>query len=200
MLLWHWLSFPLSRRNLSCYVDCTESHQEAQRPTSSQDVGSEEESGEKIHDNKVASAVYYHTITLITQRLHKVAVWNRLWSYTFSGHLTTQETCCHDRHISDQKLLHNSIWIYRSAKNVMLFSQIYGCFDLCVIPWLECPYHRASDICVCIYLCVYLGWRKLGVTCPIWKWAVDRGWSAKRGANNTRGGQKTIFRGTSLLY
>lgn len=36
----------------SCYVGCTET-QEAQRPVSSQDVGSEEESREKIQDHKV---------------------------------------------------------------------------------------------------------------------------------------------------
>ncbi|KAF1383452.1 hypothetical protein PFLUV_G00132040 [Perca fluviatilis] len=37
----------------SCYVGCTESYQEAQRPVSSQDVGSEEESEEKIHHHQV---------------------------------------------------------------------------------------------------------------------------------------------------
>ncbi|XP_044076841.1 SUN domain-containing ossification factor-like isoform X2 [Siniperca chuatsi] len=37
----------------SCYVGCTESHQVAQRPVSSQDDGSEEESEEKIHYHKV---------------------------------------------------------------------------------------------------------------------------------------------------
>ncbi|XP_074506657.1 SUN domain-containing ossification factor isoform X1 [Sebastes fasciatus] len=40
-------------RYRSCYVGCTESHQEAQGPVSSQDVGSEEESGETIHHQKV---------------------------------------------------------------------------------------------------------------------------------------------------
>ncbi|KAG8013955.1 Dynamin-3, partial [Nibea albiflora] len=44
---------PSIPRYPSCYVGCTESHQEAQRPVSSQDVGSEEGSGEKIHDHKV---------------------------------------------------------------------------------------------------------------------------------------------------
>ncbi|XP_047446333.1 SUN domain-containing ossification factor-like isoform X2 [Mugil cephalus] len=37
----------------SCYVGCTESHQEAQRSLPSQDAGSEEESGEKPHQTKV---------------------------------------------------------------------------------------------------------------------------------------------------
>nr|XP_020474000.1 SUN domain-containing ossification factor-like isoform X2 [Monopterus albus] len=36
----------------SCYVGCTESHQEAQRPVSSQDVVSEEESGEKADQHQ----------------------------------------------------------------------------------------------------------------------------------------------------
>lgn len=34
-------------------------HEETQGPVSSQDVGLEEETGEKIPDHKVASAVYY---------------------------------------------------------------------------------------------------------------------------------------------
>ncbi|XP_073347557.1 SUN domain-containing ossification factor-like isoform X2 [Pagrus major] len=41
----------------SCYVGCTEPHQEAQRPESSQDVGSEEESGEKIQPHKVEESL-----------------------------------------------------------------------------------------------------------------------------------------------
>lgn len=63
-----------SRRYPSCYVCCTELYQEAQRPVSSQDVGSEEESEEKIHHHQVASAVYYHSTTthLIAQRFHRL--------------------------------------------------------------------------------------------------------------------------------
>lgn len=55
VVLWHSLS--LSRRYPSCYVGCTEPHQEAQRPESSQDVGSEEEPGESIQPHKVAFVV-----------------------------------------------------------------------------------------------------------------------------------------------
>ncbi|XP_031710976.1 SUN domain-containing ossification factor isoform X1 [Anarrhichthys ocellatus] len=40
-------------RDPSGYVGCTEAHQEAQRPVSSQDVGSEEESGERSHHRKI---------------------------------------------------------------------------------------------------------------------------------------------------
>ncbi|XP_070701935.1 SUN domain-containing ossification factor-like [Pempheris klunzingeri] len=56
-LLWRvvsvWLCVAVACRYPSCYVGCTESHQEAERPLSSQDVGSEEESGEKLHHHKV---------------------------------------------------------------------------------------------------------------------------------------------------
>ncbi|KAL7386914.1 hypothetical protein ABVT39_015507 [Epinephelus coioides] len=56
-LLWRvvsvWLCMAVLFRYHSCYVGCTESHQEAQGPVSSQDVGTEEESGEKIHQHKV---------------------------------------------------------------------------------------------------------------------------------------------------
>nr|XP_046265404.1 SUN domain-containing ossification factor-like isoform X3 [Scatophagus argus] len=56
-LLWRvvsvWLCVAVACRYPSCYVACTESHQEAQRPVSSQDISSEEESGEKFHDHKV---------------------------------------------------------------------------------------------------------------------------------------------------
>ncbi|TNN81483.1 SUN domain-containing ossification factor [Liparis tanakae] len=43
-----WLCFTVVCRYPSCYVGCTESHQEAQRP-----VGPEEESGEKSHHQKM---------------------------------------------------------------------------------------------------------------------------------------------------
>ncbi|XP_068427286.1 SUN domain-containing ossification factor-like isoform X2 [Clinocottus analis] len=61
-LLWRvasvWLCVAVVCRYPSCYVGCTESHQEAQRPVSSQDVGPEEASGEKsdhhtIEENRV---------------------------------------------------------------------------------------------------------------------------------------------------
>ncbi|XP_049888863.1 SUN domain-containing ossification factor-like isoform X2 [Epinephelus moara] len=56
-LLWRvvsvWLCMAVLFRYPSCYVGCTESHQEAQGPVSSQEVGTEEESGEKIHQHKV---------------------------------------------------------------------------------------------------------------------------------------------------
>lgn len=56
-LLWRvvsvWLCVAVVCWYPSCYVGCLESHQEAQRPVSSQDVGSEEESGEKNHHHKV---------------------------------------------------------------------------------------------------------------------------------------------------
>ncbi|XP_071347815.1 SUN domain-containing ossification factor-like isoform X2 [Trachinotus anak] len=56
-LLWRvvsvWLCVAVVSWYPSCYVGCTESHQEAQRTVSSQDVGSEEESGEKTPHHKV---------------------------------------------------------------------------------------------------------------------------------------------------
>ncbi|XP_041805585.1 SUN domain-containing ossification factor-like isoform X2 [Chelmon rostratus] len=56
-LLWRvvsvWLCIAVVCWYSSCYVGCTESDQEAQRPLSSQDVSSEEESGENIHHHKV---------------------------------------------------------------------------------------------------------------------------------------------------
>ncbi|XP_068594004.1 SUN domain-containing ossification factor-like isoform X2 [Cebidichthys violaceus] len=56
-LLWRvasvWLCVAVVSRDPSRYVGCTESHQEAQRPVSSQDVGSEEESGEKSRHHKI---------------------------------------------------------------------------------------------------------------------------------------------------
>ncbi|XP_070830668.1 SUN domain-containing ossification factor-like [Chaetodon trifascialis] len=56
-LLWRvvsvWLCVAVVCWYSSCYVGCTESDQEAQRPVSSQDVSLEEESGEKIDHHKV---------------------------------------------------------------------------------------------------------------------------------------------------
>ncbi|XP_040000081.1 SUN domain-containing ossification factor-like isoform X2 [Xiphias gladius] len=56
-LLWRvvsvWLCVAVVSWYPSCYVGCTESHQEAQRPESSQDISSEEESGEKTPHQKV---------------------------------------------------------------------------------------------------------------------------------------------------
>ncbi|XP_056248064.1 SUN domain-containing ossification factor-like isoform X1 [Seriola aureovittata] len=56
-LLWRvvsvWLCVAVVSWFPSCYVGCTESHPEAQRPVSSQDVSSEEESGEKTPHHKV---------------------------------------------------------------------------------------------------------------------------------------------------
>lgn len=67
------MSFPSSLRYPSCYVGCTEPHQEAQRPVSSQDISSEEEAGEKIHHDKVESAVHCHSTTqIIAQRFHRL--------------------------------------------------------------------------------------------------------------------------------
>ncbi|XP_056277079.1 SUN domain-containing ossification factor-like isoform X2 [Pseudoliparis swirei] len=48
-----WLCLTVVCRYPSCYVGCTESHQEAQRPVSSKDVSLEEESGEKSHHQKM---------------------------------------------------------------------------------------------------------------------------------------------------
>lgn len=154
MVLWYWLSLPLSRRYPSCYVCCTELHQEAQRPVSSQDVGSEEESGEKIHHHKVASAVYYHTTTHFTRGFTGFCMKSLMWPYTFFlAYLTTQETCCDARHKSGKQLL-NSIWVYGLARNCMLLFQIFGCFWLL---WLNSPFHSVSDICACtICICVFL--------------------------------------------
>ncbi|KAM7378945.1 hypothetical protein PAMP_004533 [Pampus punctatissimus] len=56
-LLWRvmsvWLCVAVVCWYPSCYVYCTESHQEAQRPMSSEDISSEEASGEKTHQHKV---------------------------------------------------------------------------------------------------------------------------------------------------
>ncbi len=83
VVLGHRLSFPLSHRYPSCYVGCTETHQDAQRPVSSQDVGSEKEAGEKIHRDKVQSAAYYHSTTnLIAQRFHRLLMKSLLWPHT----------------------------------------------------------------------------------------------------------------------
>ncbi|XP_033960265.1 SUN domain-containing ossification factor-like isoform X1 [Pseudochaenichthys georgianus] len=43
----------------SCYVGCTETQQEAQRPVSSQDLSSEEESGEEIHHHKAEESLIF---------------------------------------------------------------------------------------------------------------------------------------------
>lgn len=55
-LLWRvvsvWLCVAIVCWYPSCYVDCTESHQEAQRPVSSQDISTEEESEEKLLHHK----------------------------------------------------------------------------------------------------------------------------------------------------
>ncbi|XP_042353515.1 SUN domain-containing ossification factor-like isoform X2 [Plectropomus leopardus] len=60
-LLWRvvsvWLCLTAVCRYPSYYVSCVESHQEAQRPVSSQDVGTEEESGENIHHQKVEESL-----------------------------------------------------------------------------------------------------------------------------------------------
>ncbi|XP_054481085.1 SUN domain-containing ossification factor-like isoform X2 [Anoplopoma fimbria] len=60
-LLWRvvsaWLCVAVLCRYHSCYVGCTESHQETQRPVSSQDVGSEEESGENSHQHKIEESL-----------------------------------------------------------------------------------------------------------------------------------------------
>ncbi|KAM8850937.1 SUN domain-containing ossification factor-like isoform 2-T2 [Spinachia spinachia] len=48
-----WLCVTAFCRCSSCYAGGTESVQEAQRPVSSQDVGSEEDSGEKSHQHKI---------------------------------------------------------------------------------------------------------------------------------------------------
>eukprot|EP00064_Thunnus_orientalis_P013008 superscaffoldBa00002063_g13045 len=56
-LLWRvvsvWLCVAVVCWYPSCYVGCRESHQEAQKPVSSQDISTEEESGEKTHHHKV---------------------------------------------------------------------------------------------------------------------------------------------------
>ncbi|XP_035526583.1 SUN domain-containing ossification factor-like isoform X1 [Morone saxatilis] len=67
-LLWRvvsvWLCVTVVCWYPSCYVGCTESHQEAQRPVSSQDIGSEEESQEKIHSHKVEESLVSHAQSL----------------------------------------------------------------------------------------------------------------------------------------
>lgn len=50
-------TFPFCCSYHCCYISGTETDGESQRPVSSQDVGSEEEAGEKVPDRKVASAV-----------------------------------------------------------------------------------------------------------------------------------------------
>ncbi|XP_034071266.1 SUN domain-containing ossification factor-like isoform X2 [Gymnodraco acuticeps] len=47
----------------SCYVGCTETQQEAQRPVSSQDLSSEEESGEEIHHHKAEESLIFPALS-----------------------------------------------------------------------------------------------------------------------------------------
>ncbi|XP_041659117.1 SUN domain-containing ossification factor-like isoform X2 [Cheilinus undulatus] len=60
-LLWRvmsvWLCVAVVCRYPSFYVGCTELQQEPQRPDSSQDIGAEEDSGEKIHCQKVEDSL-----------------------------------------------------------------------------------------------------------------------------------------------
>uniref|UniRef100_UPI0037E70BF1 SUN domain-containing ossification factor-like isoform X2 n=1 Tax=Semicossyphus pulcher TaxID=241346 RepID=UPI0037E70BF1 len=60
-MLWRvvslWLCVAVVCRYPSCYVGCTESQQESQRPVSSQNIGAEEESGEKIHHLQVEDSL-----------------------------------------------------------------------------------------------------------------------------------------------
>ncbi|XP_063742504.1 SUN domain-containing ossification factor-like isoform X2 [Eleginops maclovinus] len=62
-MLWRvvsvWLCVAVVCRSPSCYVGCTETLQEAPRPVSSQDLGSEEESGEEIHHHKVEESLIF---------------------------------------------------------------------------------------------------------------------------------------------
>lgn len=49
-----------------CYfISCTETDGESQRPVSSQDVGSEEETVEKVPDHQVASVVPHQSVRLL---------------------------------------------------------------------------------------------------------------------------------------
>lgn len=65
-------TFPFCCSYHCCYISCTETDGESQRPVSSQHVGSEEEAGEKVHDRKVASAVPYQSDSWTLSTCHYV--------------------------------------------------------------------------------------------------------------------------------
>lgn len=47
-----------------CFISCTVTDGESQGPVSSQDVGSEEETVEKVHDHQVASCLLHQSVRL----------------------------------------------------------------------------------------------------------------------------------------
>lgn len=74
----------------------------------------------------------------------------------------------------------------------IVISHFYCWFALFVL------WHTRCNCSWLLCICMYVGWRKPAVTFPVpirYQSVNSRG-STKRGANNTRGGQKTLFTGT----